>query len=100
MAPNNQSGGVISGLAYALVLYAKTLAPLGIVSALRETSVIFAALIGVIWFKEGPRRPRLIAGCVVATGIVATVSLAISSSCELEEAQHDRQPDDELHGAP
>ena len=64
------AGGVISGLAYALVLYAKTLAPLGIVSALRETSVIFAALIGVIWFKEGPRRPRLIAGCVVATGIV------------------------------
>ena len=63
-------GGVISGAAYALVLYAKTLAPLGIVSALRETSVIFAAMIGVIWFKEGPRGPRLIAAGVVAVGIV------------------------------
>lgn len=64
------AGGVISGAAYALVLYAKTLAPLGIVSALRETSVIFAALIGVIWFREGPRGPRLVAAGIVAVGIV------------------------------
>lgn len=64
------AGGVISGAAYALVLYAKTLAPLGLVSALRETSVIFAALIGVIWFKEGPGRDRVIAAAIVAAGIV------------------------------
>ncbi|AVO39317.1 DMT family transporter [Pukyongiella litopenaei] len=63
-------GGVISGAAYALVLYAKTLAPLGIVSALRETSVIFAALIGVLWFGEGPKGNRLLAAVVVAAGIV------------------------------
>lgn len=64
------AGGIISGAAYALVLYAKTLAPLGIVSALRETSVIFATLIGVMWFKEGPRRNRLVAAAIVAAGIV------------------------------
>lgn len=64
------AGGVISGAAYALVLYAKTLAPLGLVSALRETSVIFAALIGVVWFREGPRGDRLIAAAIVAAGIV------------------------------
>ena len=64
-------GGVVSSSAYALVLYAKTLAPLGAVSALRETSVIFAALIGVIWLKEGPKSNRLAAACVVACGIVA-----------------------------
>lgn len=64
------AGGVISGTAYGLVLYAKTLAPLGVVSALRETSVIFAALIGVWWFKEGPRPIRLIAAFVVGCGIV------------------------------
>lgn len=63
------AGGVISGLAYAMVLYAKTLAPLGIISALRETSVIFAALIGVIWFKEGPRDQRLVAATIVVVGI-------------------------------
>ena len=64
------SGGVLSALAYALALYAKTLAPLGMVSALRETSVIFAALIGLFWFGEGPARPRLIAAVIVSTGII------------------------------
>ena len=64
------SGGVLSALAYALALYAKTLAPLGMVSALRETSVIFAALIGLLWFGEGPARPRLIAAVIVSTGII------------------------------
>ena len=63
-------GGVVSGSAYGLVLYAKTLAPLGIVSALRETSVIFAAMIGVMWFGEGPKRNRLLAATIVACGIV------------------------------
>lgn len=63
-------GGVISSLAYALVLYAKTVAPLGAVSAIRETSVIFAALIGVLWFGEGPKANRIIAGCVVGCGII------------------------------
>ncbi len=63
-------GGVISGCAYGLVLFAKTLAPLGLVSALRETSVIFAAMIGVLWFGEGPRARRLIAAGIVALGIV------------------------------
>jgi drug/metabolite transporter (DMT)-like permease len=63
-------GGVISGTAYGLVLYAKTLAPLGIVSALRETSVIFAAMIGVLWFGEGPKGNRLVAGTIVAAGII------------------------------
>ncbi len=63
-------GGVISGCGYGLVLYAKTLAPLGLVSALRETSVIFAAMIGVLWFGEGPRARRLVAAGIVAVGIV------------------------------
>ncbi len=63
-------GGLISGSAYALVLYAKTMAPIGIVSALRETSVIFAAMIGVTWFGEGPKPNRIIAAAIVAVGIV------------------------------
>ena len=64
------TGGVISGLAYGLALFAKTLAPIGIVSAVRETSVIFAALIGVVWLREGPARRRLIAATVVAGGVM------------------------------
>jgi drug/metabolite transporter (DMT)-like permease len=64
------TGGVISGLAYGLALFAKTMAPIGMVSAVRETSVIFAALIGVIWMGEGPPQRRLIAAGVVAIGVM------------------------------
>ena len=64
------AGGILSALAYALALYAKSKAPLGMVSALRETSVVFAAMIGLIWFGERPARPRLIAAAMVAIGIV------------------------------
>ena len=70
-------GGIVSGAAYGLVLYAKTQAPLGIVSALRETSVIFAALIGVFWFAEGPRRDRIFAALIVGAGIATIASASI-----------------------
>ena len=70
-------GGIVSGAAYGLVLYAKTQAPLGIVSALRETSVIFAALIGVFWFSEGPRQDRLLAALIVGAGIATIASASI-----------------------
>ena len=63
-------GGVLSALAYALALYAKTKAPIGMVSALRETSVIFAAMIGLFWFGEGSVRARLGAAILVFAGIV------------------------------
>ena len=45
-------------ISYGLVLWAMTFAPIAGVSAFRETSVVFAALIGIIFFGEaaGPRR--------------------------------------------
>ena len=70
-------GGLVSGAAYGLVLMAKVEAPLGIVSALRETSVIFAALIGVLWFSEGPRRERLVAATIVAAGIAMIAGVRV-----------------------
>ena len=62
--------GVISTLAYGLALYAKSLAPLGIVTALRETSVVIATLIGVLWFKEKPIGYRIGAASIVFCGII------------------------------
>jgi uncharacterized membrane protein len=41
------------------------------VSALRESSVIIAALIGVVMFGERPWRGRLVAAVVVAVGVIA-----------------------------
>ncbi len=69
------AGGVISALAYGLAIYAKSIAPLGAVSAVRESSVIIAALIGVIWFGERPWKPRVVAALIVAGGVIV---LAIS----------------------
>ena len=63
------AGGIISGIAYGAALYAATLTNLATVSAIRETSVIMAALIGVVWFGERPWRIRVLAAVVVAAGV-------------------------------
>lgn len=64
-------GGTLSFVAYGLVLWAMSFASIAGVSAFRETSVVFAAFIGVIFFKE-PASPRRIAGAlIVALGAVA-----------------------------
>lgn len=63
-------GGALSMAAYALVVWAMTLAPLAAVAALRETSVIFAAVMGRLLLKEGFGPWRLAASCVVAAGVV------------------------------
>lgn len=63
------AGGFVSMTAYGLVLYAKNFAPLGAVSALRETSVIFATLIGFLILKEGNWKRRLGAAVLMVFGI-------------------------------
>ncbi len=63
------AGGLVSMTAYGLVLYAKNFAPLGAVSALRETSVIFAALIGFVFLREGNWKRRLGAAVLMAMGV-------------------------------
>ncbi len=70
------SGGLISGLAYGLAIYAKNLTTLGTVSAIRESSVIIAALIGVFWFGERPWQLRLIAAVIVACGVILLAASA------------------------
>lgn len=64
-------GGVASALAYGLAIHAMTLAPVALVSAVRETSVVIAALIGTVLFKERPIVPRLLAACIVVAGVFA-----------------------------
>ncbi|MBZ0128688.1 MAG: hypothetical protein K8F59_06205 [Rhodobacteraceae bacterium] len=64
-------GGAAAVTAYALVLYVKTIAPLGAVSAVRESSVIIAALIGVFVFRERPWQGRILAALVVTGGVLA-----------------------------
>jgi drug/metabolite transporter (DMT)-like permease len=67
--------GLMSLTAYTIVLYAQTRAPLGVVSALRETGVVWAAAIGVVFFKEGKARAIMVPALIVVAGI-ALLSLA------------------------
>ena len=55
-------GGALSAGAYAVVLWAMARAPVAAVAALRETSVIFAALIGAWLLKEGHIARRIAGG--------------------------------------
>lgn len=61
-------GGLIAGLGYGIVIWAMTRLPIAQVSALRETSVILAAIIGALLLGEsfGPR--RIAAAVMVAAG--------------------------------
>jgi uncharacterized membrane protein len=60
--------GIISFAGYGLVLWAQTFAPIAQVTALRETSVVFAALIAFLVLGErlGPR--RWLGALIVALG--------------------------------
>jgi drug/metabolite transporter (DMT)-like permease len=64
-------GGILTVAAYGIVLWAMTRAPIAAVAALRETSVIFAALIGAVLLREGLGVPRITGAVLVAGGIAA-----------------------------
>jgi drug/metabolite transporter (DMT)-like permease len=64
-------GGVSSIAAYAIVLWAMTRAPVAAVAALRETSVLFAAIIGTVLLKEGFGIARLAGAASVVAGVAA-----------------------------
>lgn len=64
-------GGVFMIGAYGTALWAMTQAPVALVAALRETSVIFAALLGALFLGEKMNRRRLFATALVVAGLVA-----------------------------
>jgi drug/metabolite transporter (DMT)-like permease len=62
--------GLLSVAAYGLVLWAQTRGTLAPIAALRETSVIFGAIIGAVFFHEPFGRTRVLAALTVAAGII------------------------------
>jgi drug/metabolite transporter (DMT)-like permease len=69
------SGGLISLAAYGVIIWAMQGNAMGAVSALRETSVVFAALLGAVFLGERLTGLRLAACCIIAAG-AACVGLA------------------------
>ena len=70
------AGALAAATAYAMVIYAMSVAPMAMVSSLRETSVIFAALIGTLMFREPFGRQRIIAAILVCLGVVLIKALS------------------------
>ncbi len=54
---------------YAILMWAMTRAPVPLVAALRESSIVFAAVFAVLWLREPLRSSRIAGAGVVATGI-------------------------------
>lgn len=69
------AGGLLSMLAYGIVVWAMVSAPVAVVAALRESSILFAALIGVFVLKERPG-PVRIAAIVLLVAAVALLRLS------------------------
>jgi len=63
-------GGALQLGSYGIAIWAMTLAPIAIVAALRETSVLFGALIAVIVLKEPLRAGRMAATFLIVCGLV------------------------------
>jgi len=66
-------GGVFSIAAYALVLTALTMAPAASVAAVRESSVVIAAILGWVVLKERAGPTRVLGSVVVALGVALVV---------------------------
>jgi phosphonate utilization associated putative membrane protein len=64
-------GALASGGSYGIALWAMTRAPVATVAALRETSVVFAALLGTWFLKESFNLRRGLALMAIAGGVVA-----------------------------
>jgi drug/metabolite transporter (DMT)-like permease len=61
-------GGIVSLIAYGIVIWAMARAPMGSVSALRETSVLFAVLLARAFFSERLTMRRIVSAVVIAIG--------------------------------
>jgi drug/metabolite transporter (DMT)-like permease len=62
-------GGALQVGSYAIAIWAMTLAPIAIVAALRETSVLFGAAIAVVFLKEPLRASRIVAAAMIVAGL-------------------------------
>jgi len=63
------AGGTLQLGSYGIAIWAMTVAPIAIVAALRETSVLFGALIAILFLKEPLRAGRVAAALMIVAGL-------------------------------
>ena len=66
-------GAAMALASYWIVVWAMTQGSIAIVSSLRETSIIIAALIGTFYFKEPSGMRRIIASIIIFVSIALLV---------------------------
>lgn len=64
-------GGAATGGSYGIALWAMTLAPVAVVAALRETSIVFAVAIAAWGLREHVGRARVAGAALIACGAAA-----------------------------
>jgi drug/metabolite transporter (DMT)-like permease len=64
------AGGALQVLSYGIAIWAMTAAPIAVVATLRETSVLFGAVIAVVVLKEPLRAVRILAACLIVCGLI------------------------------
>jgi drug/metabolite transporter (DMT)-like permease len=69
------AGGALAVISYSIAIWAMTVAPIALVAALRETSVLFGAIIAVAFLKEPLRATRVVAAILIVAGL-AMIRLA------------------------
>lgn len=65
------AAGAMQFLSYSIALWAMTLAPIALVAALRETSVLFGAAFAIVFLREPLRPARVGAALLIVVGLVA-----------------------------
>lgn len=63
-------GGCGTVISYGIVLWAMTLAPIAIIAALRETSILFGILISWLFLRERLTPARIAGACVLVLGVI------------------------------
>lgn len=64
------AGGIASGMAYAIVIWAMTKAPIASVAALRETSIIFVLLMSARMLRESLTGVRMAGALLIMAGAI------------------------------
>ena len=75
-SPRAWGVGLVAGAcsfgAYAIAVWAMSIAPIALVAALRETSILFAMLIGWLAFKDRMDWGKIIAAGLIVCGVILT----------------------------
>ena len=64
------SATIVSFTAYAIIIWSMKYEPFGIVASMRESSIIFAPLLGLIFLKEKISPIRIISSILFFLGVV------------------------------